>query len=212
MKELIEVNGLLTADITNFIESISRTIEIYEYHKFEALSLIQAIESNSGSQAFKLIMDQNQELYYKQLAVQAHIQSAIHNARSLYDLTAQLFNAILIEEKYRLRINKCSIQDVAVMLCNPELKAMIEQVISTESYKYVNGFVNTIKHRNLVKLNSAAYFDPFKNMSISFDAFSFNKVQYPSRSAKDALQVSLDVKNNIISIGESLERHLSIQV
>ena len=206
LEEFIAVNDSLTADITNFIESIFRTIGIYEYHKSEAFSIIHSIESNCGKQAFKWIMEPNMGL-----AVQAHIHSAIHNARELYDLTAQLLNAILIEEKDRIKIHDCNINDVVNKLSDSELKSTIVQAISSESYKYVNGFVNTIKHRNLVKFNSVIYLEPLYSIDVFFDSFGYRGTQYPSRSAKDALQSSLDVKNDIISIGESLERHLNMQ-
>ncbi|HCE3288647.1 hypothetical protein [Vibrio parahaemolyticus] len=194
-------------DVKDLIDSVFRTLDIFEYHKEEAYSIIQKIEPADGEQALTLVLSSNDELYFDQLSLQAHIQAAIHNVRSVYDLLAQLINKLLLSDP--LKIHECDINKLINRLGDSPVKDAIIAAINTESYAYINSFVNVIKHRNLVVLNPEVNFEELK-AGIRFSSFKYKAKNYPSLWAVDALQESLNVKNQIVTIGEILNNHLCL--
>jgi hypothetical protein len=205
LQENISEKGFDVKIFTESIQSVFRTIDIYEYHKEEAYSLILEIEPKSNRDGLMFVLEPPEGLYEKKLAIQAHIQSAIHNARALYDLISQLINELLLPNP--IEIYKCTINDLIKKMNHSDLKSTIENAIKSESYKYVNAFVNVIKHRNLVAFNSQ--FKLVENKAgILFHTFKYRKETYPELWATDALEKSLNVKNEIITIGEKLNEHL----
>ncbi|TOE33394.1 hypothetical protein CGJ44_25865, partial [Vibrio parahaemolyticus] len=65
----------------------------------------------------------NDELYFDQLSLQAHIQAAIHNVRSVYDLLAQLINKLLLSDP--LKIHECDINKLINRLGDSPVKDAI---------------------------------------------------------------------------------------
>jgi len=205
LQKNISEKGFDVKIFTESIQSVFRTIAIYEYHKEEAYSLILEIDSISNCNGLMFVFEPPEGLYEKKIALQAHIQSAIHNARALYDLTSQLINELLLPEP--IEIYDCTINNLIKKMIYSDLKSTIENAIESESYKYVNAFVNVIKHRNLVAFNS--HFKLVENKAgILFNTFKYRKEIYPELWAIDALEKSLNVKNEIITIGEKLNEHL----
>ncbi|MBD1559851.1 hypothetical protein HC752_23260 [Vibrio sp. S9_S30] len=207
LQQNISQKGFDVKNFTESIQSVFRTIDIYEYHKEEAYSLILKIEPKSNRDGFMFVLEPSEEVYEQKLAIQAHIQSAIHNARALYDLISQLINKLLLPKP--IEIYDCTINNLIKKMEHSELKSTIENAIESESYKYINAFVNVIKHRNLVAFNSQ--FKLIENKAgILFHSFKYSKEIYPELWATDALEKSLNVKNEIITIGEKLNEHLQI--
>ncbi|EGR2205828.1 hypothetical protein K6675_004676 [Vibrio parahaemolyticus] len=192
----------------DIVESIFRTISIFDFHKSEACSLIHKLEPHSDEAALMSILCPDGESYVNKLALQAHVQAAIHNARSVYDLLAQLINQVLLNST--LEVHSCDIKKVLSQLENSPVKDAINQAVGSESYSYVNSFVNVIKHRNLVVLKSEANFEELK-AGIRFSSFKYRKTSYPSLWATDVLQRSIDVRNEIVDIGIALNEHLKQQ-
>jgi len=207
LQERISENGFDVNDFTESIQSVFRTIDIYEYHKEEAYSLILEIEPESNRDGLMFVLEPPEGLYEKKLAIQAHIQSAIHNSRALYDLISQLINKLLLSNP--IEIYDCTISNLIKKMNHSDLKNTIENALESDSYKYINAFVNVIKHRNLVAFNSQ--FKLVENKAgIIFHTFKYSQKTYPELWATDALEKSLNVKNEIITIGEKLNEHLQI--
>ncbi|WIG67698.1 hypothetical protein KEC58_09440 [Photobacterium damselae] len=148
------------------------------------------------------------ELYFDQLSLQAHIQAATHNARSVYDLLAQLINKLILVEP--IKVHDCDVNKVIKRLDDSPVKDAILAAVNTDSYAYINSFVNVIKHRNLVVLNPEVNFEELK-AGIRFHSFKYQTNTYPSLWAIDVLQESLNVKNQIITIGKALNNHLHVR-
>ena len=203
-KRLMEEKGLSSSESISHLRSISKTIDIYEYHKEEAYAQIQNINPKDTQEALMLVFSTN-DTAMERLSIQANVQAALHNARAVYDLLAQLINKALLNNKFTVK--DCSLHKVRNELADSELKQFLLTLNSSQSFKYVNAFVNTIKHRDLVNLN--AQIDFVENRSgIRFSSFIYEGKEYPSLWAEDALQNTLNVKNDIITLGEILERHL----
>jgi hypothetical protein len=95
------------------------------------------------------------------------------------------------------------------LLSESELKTNLSVATRSESFQYVNSFVNTIKHRDLVDLNAQLDFAE-NRAGIRFCGFKYDKKCYPQLWAEDTLQHSLNVKNDIIHLGKILERLLGM--
>ena len=138
----------------DYLDSVSRTIEIFEHHKSEAYKVISFLDTIDPKKAMWLVFsygDENEELENKVLVAQAHRQAALYNARNMYDIFAQLINVLLFYTPKR--IHECNVKSVCDNLTRETLKSRIYEVLESYEYKYVNGFVNTIKHRSLIHLN-----------------------------------------------------------
>lgn len=186
------------------LRSLSRTISIYEYHKSMAYELIKKLEPSSNREALKLILEPSVDIEVEKLAVQAHIHSAIYNARALYDIFAQLLNKVILKEEFS--VSDCSLYKVRNLIEEPVLKSLLNSVVKSESYKYTNAFVNTIKHRDLVSVG--ANLDLINNRSgLKFQSFIYNKDTFPSLWEIEVLEYSLNSKNDIIALFSKFEQH-----
>ncbi|MDR7122829.1 hypothetical protein [Rheinheimera soli] len=94
-KEFAQEHQPHLIDCITHLRSISKTIEIYEYHKAEAYIRIKNLEPTNTQQKLMLVFELDAS-YLGRLSIQAHVQSAIHNSRALYDLFAQLLNKVRV--------------------------------------------------------------------------------------------------------------------
>lgn len=186
------------------LRSLSRGSDIYEYHKSTAYELLMEITPKNNKDALMLVLSPRAESKAQNLAIQANVQAAIHAARSLYDIFAQLLNKVVLHE--RLSVRECMLYKVRPLITEPTLKEALDCVVGSESYKYISAFVNTIKHRDLVYLG--ANLDLVENkVGLKFESFSYSNETYPSLWGIDALKHSLNAKNAVISLVDIFEQH-----
>jgi len=186
------------------LRSLSRGTDIYEYHKSMAYELFMEITPKNNKDALMLVLTPRTETKEQSLAIQANVQAAIHAARSLYDIFAQLLNKVVLQERFSVR--ECMLYKVRPLITEPTLKETLDSVVESESYKYISAFVNTIRHRDLVYLG--ANFDFFENKAeLKFESFSYSNEIYPSLRGIDALEHSLNAKNAVITLVNIFEQH-----
>lgn len=181
----------------NNLRSMSKTIDIYEYHKSEAYQLIKEIEPKSNRDAMELVFQPSEELSRNKLSLQAHIQSSIYSSRALYDIFSHLINNVFLDKK--IEVHKCSIDIVARELRDGVFKTALLSSVKSDSYLYVNAFVNTIKHRDLVDLNSSIDFVNSRS-GVKFNGFKYYNNTFEPLWAVDVLAHSLNVKNDMIDL------------
>lgn len=186
------------------LRSLSRGADIYEYHKSTAYELLTRIAPKNNREALMLVLIPQAELKVQKLAIQANIQAAIHTARSLYDIFAQLLNKIVLNEKFS--VGNCMLHKVRPLIEEPMLKEALDTAVGAESYGYINAFVNIIKHRDLVSLGPTLDFAENK-AGLKFESFRYSGKTYPSLWGAEALEYSLNAKNTIISLVDIFERH-----
>ncbi len=196
-KELVKDIDIDLLGCVNNLRSMSKTIDIYEYHKSEAYRLIKEIEPKSHLEKMKFVWQPSKEMRRKKLLIQAHIQAAIYNSRALYDIFSHLINKVVLDGK--IKVNYCSIDKVLNHLPAGSLKAALDLSIRTDAYLYVNAFVNTIKHRDLVETSSSIDFVN-NRFGIKFIGFNYKEKPFDSLWAIDVLERSFNVKNNVIDL------------
>ncbi len=209
--EFIKVIHGMDVDVDGCIQnlrSMSKIIDIYEYHKCEAYKYIKQLQPEFGPEALRGVLQPTKKDAYIKLKAQANIQAAIYNARSLYDILSCLINIVFLQGE--IDVWSCNIGRVSKKLDKSPMKSHIESTLNGKEYLYVNGFVNTIKHRDLVVLSSSVDFVSEKT-GIRFDTFKYKGEVFPSLWAIEALSYVHYIKNEIINIFMSLIKELNIK-
>lgn len=107
------------------IKSVSRAIDIFQYHLYTAKDSNDSIEASNPREAMELVFipeGKHQSIFETKLAIQANTQASIHSARSIYDLFSQLVNGLL------LAVHKCDFFKLKEKLPESELKDHLSQV------------------------------------------------------------------------------------
>ncbi|ELB2927343.1 hypothetical protein QNE77_001978 [Vibrio alginolyticus] len=194
-----------------YLDSVTRAIDIFEYHKAEAFSLISKLDSDDPEMAMRLVFtldSEKNDLENEVIGAQAHLHAALQNARSMYDILAQLLNALLVHEP--LPIHTCDIGKVYDALPEGNVKTELEKILASYEYQYVNSFVNTIKHRNLVQFNRQLDLREGR-ASIRIKPFSYYGCFYGRKWAVDVLKYGFDVKNRLIEVGQLLNSECGVR-
>ncbi|EPM4326308.1 hypothetical protein ACTJ27_004271 [Vibrio vulnificus] len=181
---------------TDYLDSLARCIEIFDYHKEEAYTVIERLDSSDLKFGLKFVLSTGEQLAeheYSTLVVQANIHAALQNSRAMYDIFAQLLNSLLV--KIPMEVHRCDISKVSKLLPDGAIKSQLEATLSAYDYSYVSGFVNTIKHRNLVQCGR--HLDFIENRaSIRIKSFSYCGDTYDQKWAVDVLQYGLNCTNS----------------
>jgi len=211
VKLLIEyVRNLDSEPTLSRINSIDRTIGVFIYHMSSARELIEKIEPSNEREQIELIFipeESRLNLAEIKLGIQAEVQAAVHSARSIHDIFSQIANSLILETP--MEVAKCDIKKLSLKLGESELKSHIDIMLGSESFIYIDSFVNTIKHRDLVK--SQATLDLREQRSgIRFSSFEYRGKRFPALWAIQVLENALEVKNNIVKSGKLLNYELGI--
>lgn len=204
LKNHLDLLGEQPEHYIEYLDSVSRVIDIFEFHKVEAFSVISRLDSDDPKMAMRLVFSidfERIDVENEVISAQAHLHAALQNVRSMYDILAQLLNALLVREP--IPIHLCDICKVCKSLPNGNVKTELEKILASFEYQYVNSFVNTIKHRNLVQFNRELDLHESR-ASIRIKPFSYSGYFYDQKWAIDVLKYGLDVKNQLIEIGQLL--------
>ena len=192
------------------IDSIHRTVLIFIYHMSSAKKLIDSIEPKDEKESLGLVFtpkEKRSDLEEAKLGIQAETQATVHNARSIHDMFSQIANSLLVNSP--IEISKCNISNLTSKLPPSMLKEYLKEMLDSEAYLYVNSFVNTIKHRNLVKFGTRLDFQEKKG-GVQFHGFEYDKNKFPPQWALQVLEKALEVKNRIVKAGNLLNYELGI--
>ena len=80
-------------------------------------------------------------------------------------------------------------------------------LIDSEWFGYVSAFVNTAKHRYLVRHGFHVSLETGE-ASIRLEGFEYRGVQYPPYSADDVLKGVIEVKNAVVDCGKLLNQQV----
>jgi len=192
------------------IKSIDRAIDIYRYHLHLAKTQNDLVQAETPRDQMRLIFppeENREEIWERKLAIQANTQACIHSARAIHDLFAQLVNSLVLDSE--VPVSNCDINKVTKGLQSSDLKEHLRALLDSDAFKYVNAFVNTIKHRNIVEFSSLISFET-NECGVRFKGFRFNGSEFDQMWVEDVLKVTLEVKNTVVTAGCILNRQLGI--
>lgn len=196
--------------LVQVIDSIGRVDEIFHYHLYSARDALKGIVGATGSirrESMDLVLnsaDSSEEFWLARVASEAHLIGSIQATRSMLDMYAQLVNGLVLPEP--LTVERCDIWKVCSRMPESSLKDSIEGVLRCYWFKYINGFINTTKHRKLVNHEFRVSFVD-DTVGVRIGPFAYNDEEFCGYPLKEALQGTVDVKNSIGACGRALNRY-----
>ena len=107
-------------------------------------------------------------------------------------------------------IRQCDFYKVIQKLEDSGLKSHLLELQSSDEYLYINAFVNTMKHRNLVKFGSKISFID-DEAGVYFEKFEYNGSSFESLWAEQVLEKTISVKNSLIKAGVLLNENIGVK-
>jgi hypothetical protein len=191
------------------VSSIDRSVRIFRYHMTTARDALKGVVNEvqpSGKENLLLVLgasEQQDEFEYAKVVSEAHLIGCLHTARGLWDLLAQLLNSTAIQTP--LPISVCDIAKVATALPDSPLKVRVNELLSSQWYRYVSAFINTTKHRQLVQHMLSVSFAEDR-AGICVGAFTYGGTTFDAYWGTQVLEGAIEVKNGIIACGRLLNQ------
>jgi hypothetical protein len=213
--------------LVRYLNSVTWKLEIAAYHVSEALQAIPGIlpknEPDQRTAAFAMQFammsghDEGDAMAIAQRETEAHAIAAAQALHSIPDILAHaLYLAFRLDmirpmrECDRTSGNVVRALKAASIL---SVSAAVEEMLTSEIFKYLRAFVNTTKHRSLIDYRFHISVVDLEDFGLSFSAFVYEDRHgvaegWPSKTAKEFLEQSLSFVSvsvdAIIATAESL--------
>ena len=198
-------------DLLEIVHSIDRYIRIFLFHlegARDAMNKVIDAENPCARESFEFVLgvsERQDEFDFAKVASEAHILGAVHSARASFDVFAFLVNGLFLGGS--IPESKCDIKIATKALQQSSLKTELEALTDSYWFSYVSAFINTAKHRMLVRHSfHVGIEEPYTGVRIG--AFEYNGQKYPSYKVKELLEGVLEVKNKIVDCGKLLNDQL----
>jgi hypothetical protein len=195
------------APLPRAIRSISQMTLVFSFHAYGAKEALEGFvkegEPWTEEQLNSIlgVGERQTEFAHARLASEAHLLSTLLATRSVYDIFSQVVNELLLSPKLDER--DCNIGKVVKRLPAGRLHAQLNKLLTSDWYKYVNGFVNLSKHRFMIEHGVQASFEE-NTMAIKVGAFEYDTDKWAAKSAKEVLEGAFEVKNKVVECGRAL--------
>lgn len=193
------------------VDSVSQSLLIYQYHKKLARNAFAAYQVEQDPDGLKMfvgamMMGTDDQLEDAKLASEANLIAAINITRNTFDIFAQLLNALALPSP--LCVEHCTISKVRDSLPEGTLKAEVTRVTRLPWFRYMSGFSNTIKHRQLVSHEPSSKHHPSTNEYLGggaeVAAFEHQKRKFKSYWVQEVLEGTVEMHNEIVTLGIAL--------
>lgn len=186
-----------------FVTSLDWADRIFKYHFCEARDALRSVPIDEDPNSIKnheLMFSSTDEHEFSMLVIRANVTACIHTARNAYDHLAQLCNVLLLDPP--MSVESCDFHRVRRSLPESELRNKLDLLAESDWFQYIAAYSNTSKHRMLVQQSlHLSYADGIAG--IRAESFEHDKA-YPSHMVGDLLEGILEVKNQIIICGRTL--------
>jgi hypothetical protein len=193
--------------VLELLSSIGRSVQIFRYHIATARDALKGIVSEAepqGQENFMLVLGASErqgEFAHAQIVSEANIIGCLHTARSLWDLFAQLVNALIIV--HPLAVSACNLERVVAVMPASPLKDRLDVLLASHWYTYVAAFTNTTKHRRLVQHVMTVSMEE-NRAGVRIGAFPYGSKRFESYWGIEVLEGAIEVKNAVIECGRLL--------
>lgn len=197
--------------LLEIVDSIDRYVAIFRYHLLTARDAMKRVVHENDPHGIRNIRfvfatsEKQDEYYLAKIVSEANILGCIHSTRALFDVFSHLVNGLLLNGS--LPLKRCDIKLVTESLPESPLKGALEELLASFWFNYISAFVNTAKHRSLVRHSFHVSFVG-EGAGIRIEAFAYNGDNYPAYSIEELLQGILEVKNKIVDCGRALNAQL----
>jgi len=196
------------------VDSVSHSLYIYQYHKNLARDAFAAYHAEHDPDGIKLfaatmMMGSDDEFEEAKLASEANLIAAINITRNTFDILAQLVNALALPQP--LAIDRCDFAKVRDELQASTLKDEIMRVSQLHWYRYLAGFSNTIKHRQLISHTPSQKHEEETGKYLGGGAevapFNYRNDKFTSYCVQEVLEGTVEMHNEIVILGITLNEH-----
>lgn len=195
-------------ELVSLINSLGRARDIFDYHKCLARDAFEAFNATNdpdGMSFAKHILgaeDDEGVLWKAGIVSEANLIACISITRSSFDSFGQLVNQLMVSKPCK---GNPYVQDVAQALSHGELKDELTAAISSEWFAYIQAFMNTMKHRQLITHSpSLSFID--ENRGGKVEGFDYKGKYYPACWVREALEATVQLQNSLIACGRALNR------
>ncbi|WP_236217494.1 hypothetical protein [Pseudomonas rhodesiae] len=211
LKEHIRINEPNKAWLLSTVDSVSHSLLIYQYHKClarDAFASYQAEHDPDGIKMFTgaMMMGADDEFENAKLASEANLIAAINITRNAFDIFAQIVNALALPQPFC--IEHCNISKVRDGLPQSPLKNEITRVTKLPWFRYLSGFSNTIKHRQLVSHQPSQRpqdaTGEYQGGGAEVAAFEYRGKTFKSYWVQEVLVGTVEIHNEMLTLGISL--------
>ncbi|MGO9060090.1 MAG: hypothetical protein ACLQU2_22325 [Candidatus Binataceae bacterium] len=205
---LFEAKNDLQA-LSTYLNSVRWKLEIAAYHVSEALASIPRVlpkdEPDSQAAAFRLHWammsghDEGHAMGIAQRETEAHAIAAAQAIHSVPDLLAQaLYLAFRLDTMKPMRESGRTVNRVVRALKEASIISVswgVEQLLSSEMFKYLRAFVNTTKHRSLINYRFQWSVVNSDDFGLAISGFRYEDREgtvqvWPSKTVKEFLEDS----------------------
>ncbi|KJZ44857.1 hypothetical protein [Pseudomonas fluorescens] len=193
------------------VDSVSHSLLIYQYHKSLARDAFAAYHVEHDPEGIKMfvgamMLGTEDEFEDAKLASEANLIAAINITRNTFDIFAQIVNALALPNP--LGIEHCTISKVRDGLPKGVLKMEITRITKLPWFRYLSGFSNTIKHRQLVshkpsqkhKKETGEYLGGGAEVA----AFEHQGRKFKGYWVQEVLEGTVEMHNEIVGLGIAL--------
>ena len=145
---------------------------------------------------------------------ESYIEAALQASHSLADIIAQIINVAILGSHFTDKADVDIKKVYRELNCRgvvTDITRAVQVLLDSPEYRYINGFVNTIKHRNLIYTDFHIEFGvrARNEQGMRFKSFTYNGVEFPITWASDIVNVTIpNLGNYIIDIGNAVNDYL----
>jgi hypothetical protein len=193
--------------LSQTIRSVDRSIVLFHYHVYTARDALKGHinkDEPQGSDNFMLLLGasaRQEEFARTKVVSEAHIIACLHTTRSLYDIFSHVVNRLLLSSQ--LPVGQCDIYKVRDALPSGPLRSALDDLIGLQWFKYIQAFINTAKHRQLI-VHSVTISMEENRVGIRLGAFEYKGDRFPQYWDTEVLTGAFEVKNKIVLCGRAL--------
>jgi hypothetical protein len=200
--------------ILSTVDSVSHSLLIYQYHKSIARDAFAAYKVEHDPDGLKMftgvmMMGTDDAFEDAKLASEANLIAAINITRNTLDIFAQLVNALALPSP--LKVGHCNVSKVRDGLPEGNLKAEITRVTRLHWFRYLSGFTNTIKHRQLISHEPSSKHHEktgeYLGGGAQVAAFEHQGRKFKSYWVQEVLEGTVEIHNEIVMLGITLNEH-----
>ena len=171
--------------------------------------------SNVWSDLFKESFSLGDQRFNKAVfSYEAQVEACIQSLHSLGDILSQIINVLVLDSRFSE--DAVTIKKVVKLMKKeylaPEIAESTRQFLDDPSFKYIEAFCNTIKHRRLIKTDfRAEYGENVRNESgLRFEEFIFQGNTYPQTWGSDILEkYRLHLLDLITEVGLHINKYIA---
>ncbi|MBD8622765.1 hypothetical protein [Pseudomonas sp. CFBP 13727] len=194
--------------LIQIINSLGRSCEIFDYHKCLARDAFAAFNPENDPHGLKFAEqifgceDEQHIIEKAKLISEANLIACIAITRNSFDSFGQLLNGLLLPTPLTNHFYVHSVKD---KLPDGDLKTRLDEVLSSDWFRYVHAFMNEVKHHRLIVQQAKISFVD-ENRGGKIKGFSHKGKDYPACWVREALEGTVELQNSLGACGILLNR------